>query len=107
MQVTVKGGRGVVPEPSSVTVTWGAWLIVIEPPEAVNGPTVDGAEGADNVRPDAGTGLGMGTLKLIAPDVRDEGVAPLASSVVVTVPLIEFPSAVAKETTLGGITSWV
>ena len=53
--------------------------MVIGPPVAVNPLTVEGVAGNDNVTPESGTGLGMGTLKLSGPSGVVAGVAPLAS----------------------------
>lgn len=83
-------------------------MIEIVPPVAVNGPIVVGDDGTAKVSPVDGIGLGMGTSKLMVPDGTDPGVAPLASRVVVAVPLMEtFPRAAAAFTMPAGITSWV
>ena len=77
-QLKLNGGAVSVPEAKTVKLICGAWVIVIVPPDAVKGPTVVGDDGTDNVRPDAGTGDGMGALKLIAAGVMEAGVAPVA-----------------------------
>jgi len=63
---------------SSWTMTW---LLV-----AVNPLTVAAVEGSDRVTPSAGTGLGMGTLKLSGPSGVVAGTAPLASICAVAEP---------------------
>ena len=50
------------------------WLLV-----AVNPLTVAAVDGSDSATPSAGTGLGMGTLKLSGPSGVVAGVAPVAS----------------------------
>src|ERR1700681_4783699 len=53
---------------------------MVMPPEvAVNPLMVAGVSGSDSVTPEAGTGLGMATLKLNGPSGVLAGVAPLAS----------------------------
>jgi len=84
-----------VPDTSSVSETVESTVKVMSPPPAVKGPTLPGAEGRSRVSPDVGIGLGMGVLNVIVSDVV-AGVAPVASTWIVAVPLIEeFPSAAA------------
>ena len=52
----------------------------------VNPEIVAGVEGSDKLTPAAGTGFGMGTLKLSGPSGVVAGVAPLASSWAVAEP---------------------
>lgn len=55
-------------------------------------------------RPVAGTGVGIGTLKLSVPDEIAPGDAPIASTEVVAVPVrAVFPSAAAALTIVAGM----
>jgi len=86
---------------------WGLSDKVIVPPDAVNGPTVAPGDGTVSVRPEGGTGVGIGTLKLIVPDDTDAGVAPSASMVAVADPMIEtLPRADAALTMFAGNGTW-
>ena len=69
---------------------------------AVNGPTVAGVDGTSRVTPDDGTGFGIGMSKAIAPVEIDEGVAPVASIVVVSVPVSEVRPVASASCTIGG-----
>ena len=76
----------------------------IAPPDAVNGPILAAVAGTVMVTPLGGTGLGMGTLKLSVPEGIDPGVAPVASIVVLAVPVrAVFPSAAAADTIVAGM----
>jgi hypothetical protein len=76
---------------------------MVMPPEvAVNPEMVAGVDGTDRGTPAAGTGLGMGTLKLRGPSAVVAGVAPLASIWAVAEPARGWPgeispAAVARE----------
>jgi len=89
----------VLPEMTSPSEMAGSTVSVMAPPDAVKGPTVPAVEGRTNDRPDAGTGLGIGALMLIVGAATDTGVAPVASTLRLAVPVMaEFPSAAAADT---------
>jgi hypothetical protein len=87
--------------PDAVTVSWAveSWVKVMGPPLAVNGPTVLGVAGSNNCRPVGGTGVGIGTSKLMVPLGTCAGVAPVASTLTFAVPTMPgFPRAAAAST---------
>jgi hypothetical protein len=97
--VKVNGGAVSLPDANRVKLICWPWEIVMVPPDAVNGPIVAGAEGTARAKPDEGTGVGMGTSKLMAPEGIAAGVAPLASTWVVADPaMLMFPRAWAAAT---------
>lgn len=78
------------------------------PPLVVNGPSVVAGLGRSRVIPSAGTGLGMGTLKLMVPLDKVVGVPPSTSSWVVADPAkAVFPSAAAAATNWFGTLAMV
>ena len=89
----------VLPDTSSERETAGSTVRLMTPPVAVKGPIVPGVLGNVSVRPEAGTGLGMGALMVMGGAASDAGVAPVASTLRVALPLMEeFPRAAAAET---------
>ena len=76
-----------VPEMSRLRGNSWSWSRVMVESAAVNGPRVDAGVGKETVTPPAGTGFGMGRLKLMLPELMAAGVAPKASTCVVAVPL--------------------
>ena len=85
-----------LPDTTRVRLMAGSTVRLMAPPVAVKGPTVAGVAGRASVIPAAGTGLGMGALIVTGGAVTDAGVAPVASTLSVAVPVIdEFPSAAA------------
>jgi len=89
----------VLPEMTSPSEMAGSTVRVMAPPDAVKGPTVPGVEGRFRVRPVDGTGLGIGALMLIVGAATDAGVAPVASTLRLAVPVMaEFPRAAAADT---------
>ncbi len=89
----------VLPETFSAREMAGSTVRLMAPPVAVKGPTDAGVEGNINVRPVAGTGLGIGALMTRLPLEIEAGVAPVASTLVTAVPaMAEFPSAAAADT---------
>jgi hypothetical protein len=92
-----------LPDTTNSIETVGSTVRLILPPEAVNGPTVPGAEGSSIVRLVDGTGLGIGASIVIWGAATVAGVAPVASTLRVAVPTkAEFPTAAAAETIVLG-----
>jgi len=89
----------VLPEMTSPSEMAGSTVSVIAPPEAVNGPTVPAVEGRTSDRPVDGTGLGIGASMVMGAAATDAGVAPVASTLRLAVPVMaEFPRAAAADT---------
>jgi hypothetical protein len=98
----------VLPETTSDRATAGSTVRLMAPPVAVKGPTVAGVVGRFSVSPDAGTGLGIGALIVTGGAATDAGVAPVASTLSVAVPVMEeFPRAAAADTMALGSTTVV
>jgi len=88
-----------LPDTTNVRAIAGSTVRVTAPPEAVNGPTVPGADGSTRERPVGGTGLGIGALIAIGGAATEAGVAPVASTLSAAVPVMaEFPNAAAAAT---------
>jgi hypothetical protein len=66
----------------------GSTTTEMELPVAVKGPSVAGAAGRFSVTPVGGTGVGIGVSIVIVPLEMAEGVAPVASTLVLVVPVI-------------------
>ncbi len=93
-----------MPSPSmSVVFETGSSLTVMLELVAVKGPTVAGVDGTSSATPEGGTGSGRGMSNAIDPVESDDGVAPVASMVVDSVPVREVsPVASASCTTAAG-----
>ena len=88
-----------LPDTTNVKAMAGSTVRVMAPPDAVKGPTVPGVEGSTRESPVGGTGLGIGALIVMVGAATAAGVAPVASTLSVAVPVMaEFPSAAAAET---------
>ena len=104
VQVSANG----LPETSRVSEALLSSVMVMPVDVAVKGPTVAAGDGRSSGRPPLGIELGIGTLKLKGPSVMLAGVAPVASTFVVAVPLMAvLPKAAAAETRDAGIETTV
>lgn len=93
-----------LPDTSNVRLALESSSTVMVPPVDVKGPSVPAGLGRSRVIPLAGTGLGMGTLKLMVPLVKVAGVAPDTSSWVVADPArAVLPSAAAAVANAAGM----
>jgi len=89
----------VLPDTTNPSEMAGSTVTVMAPPDAVKGPTVPGVEGRFRARPVVGTGLGIGASMVIGGAATEAGVAPVASTLRLAVPVMaEFPRAAAAET---------
>ena len=89
----------VLPDTTNPSEMAGSTVTVIAPPDAVKGPTVPAVEGRTSDRPVDGTGLGIGALMVMGGAATEAGVAPVASTLRLAVPVMaEFPRAAAADT---------
>ena len=104
VQVRLRG----LPETTSVSFVVSSTSMLIDSPVAVNGPIVPAGLGTSSVRPAVGTGFGMERTKLVTLGEIDDGLAPMASTELWTVPLrVVLPKAAAADTNDAGIFTWV
>jgi hypothetical protein len=97
-----------LPDTTSVSWTLVSSARVMAPPDAVNGPMVPAGDGSVSATPVEGTGDGRGALKVIVPLGIDVGVAPVASTVAVALPMMALlPRAAAADAMLVGMVSVV
>jgi hypothetical protein len=95
-----------LPDTTSVRLMAGSTVRLMAPPVAVKGPTVPGVAGRTRARPVDGTGLGIGALIMMGGAATEAGVAPVASTLRLALPVMaEFPSAAAAPTIALGRTT--